>query len=247
MYQGAADPAAVFVHHCRQTSGASTRSAWRCFRPCGTAAPSSPAAPSACLPGCSPGAAPRCCRAMWRSPRSAQPPGAPRPAPRPGRAARAAPRLAGLLLRPHRVLRVPDDFGDHDLERVLNSAVAALEPDGTLLAVHWRHPVADYPRSGDDVHQVLADHPGPGSPRPSRRARLPRRGSHPHRRDAGIGGPGDGPGVSGLAGTIAAAGVVVPAHDEEALLPACLAALRQTARHGSAQTRPKLLYVIQRM
>jgi hypothetical protein len=34
--------------------------------------------------------------------------------------------------------------------------VSTLEPEGTLLAVHWRHPVADYPRSGDDVHQVLA-------------------------------------------------------------------------------------------
>ena len=43
-------------------------------------------------------------------------------------------------------------FGDHDLERVLKKAVAALEPEGTLLAVHWRHLVADYPRSGDDVH-----------------------------------------------------------------------------------------------
>ena len=29
----------------------------------------------------------------------------------------------------------------------------ALQPGGTLLAVHWRHPVADYPRSGDDVHR----------------------------------------------------------------------------------------------
>jgi glycosyltransferase involved in cell wall biosynthesis len=35
--------------------------------------------------------------------------------------------------------------------------------------------------------------------------------------------------VSGRPATIAAAGVVVPAHDEEALLPACLAALRRTA------------------
>jgi trans-aconitate methyltransferase len=38
-------------------------------------------------------------------------------------------------------------FGDHDLEQVLKNAVSALEPEGTLLAVHWRHPVADYPRS----------------------------------------------------------------------------------------------------
>ena len=47
-------------------------------------------------------------------------------------------------------------FGDHDLEQVLKHAAASLEPEGTLLAVHWRHPVADYPRSGDDVHEVLA-------------------------------------------------------------------------------------------
>jgi len=53
-------------------------------------------------------------------------------------------------------------FGDHDLEQVLKNAVSALEPEGTLLAVHWRHPVADYPRSGDDVHRVLADCPGLG-------------------------------------------------------------------------------------
>ena len=37
-------------------------------------------------------------------------------------------------------------FGDHDLEQVLKRAAAALEPDGTLLAVHWHHQVADYPR-----------------------------------------------------------------------------------------------------
>ena len=53
-------------------------------------------------------------------------------------------------------------FGDHHLEQILKNAVSALEPQGTLLAVHWRHPVADYPRSGDDVHQVLADRPGLG-------------------------------------------------------------------------------------
>jgi SAM-dependent methyltransferase len=51
-------------------------------------------------------------------------------------------------------------FGDHDLEQVLKNAVTALELEGTLLAVHWRHPVADYPRSGDDVHRVLAAQPG---------------------------------------------------------------------------------------
>ncbi len=53
-------------------------------------------------------------------------------------------------------------FGDHDLEQILKNAVAALEPEGTLLAVHWRHPVTDYPRSGDDVHRMLAGQPGLG-------------------------------------------------------------------------------------
>jgi len=53
-------------------------------------------------------------------------------------------------------------FGDHDFEQVLQNAVAALEPEGTLVAVHWRHPVADYPRSGDNVHQTLAEYPGLG-------------------------------------------------------------------------------------
>jgi SAM-dependent methyltransferase len=47
-------------------------------------------------------------------------------------------------------------FGDSDLRQVLDHAVASLEPDGTLLAVHWRHPVAHYPRTGDDAHQALA-------------------------------------------------------------------------------------------
>jgi SAM-dependent methyltransferase len=47
-------------------------------------------------------------------------------------------------------------FSDHDLELAVDGALAALQPGGTLLAVHWRHPVADYPRSGDDVHRVLA-------------------------------------------------------------------------------------------
>jgi SAM-dependent methyltransferase len=51
-------------------------------------------------------------------------------------------------------------LGDHDLEQLLDRAAAALQPDGTLLAVHWRHPVADYPRSGDDVHRVLGTRPG---------------------------------------------------------------------------------------
>jgi len=51
-------------------------------------------------------------------------------------------------------------LGDRDLEQALDYAVHALEPGGTLLAVHWRHPVTGYPRTGDDVHRVLAARPG---------------------------------------------------------------------------------------
>ncbi len=47
-------------------------------------------------------------------------------------------------------------FAGGELDEVLDAGVASLRPGGTLLAVHWRHPVADYPRSGDDVHRVLA-------------------------------------------------------------------------------------------
>ena len=51
-------------------------------------------------------------------------------------------------------------FGGDDLRRVLSLAVAALRPGGSLLAVHWLHPVADYPRSGEEVHRDLAGRPG---------------------------------------------------------------------------------------
>jgi len=50
--------------------------------------------------------------------------------------------------------------------------------------------------------------------------------------------------VSGRPATIAAAGVVVPAHDEEALLPACLAALRRAA--GALHVPVHLLVVADR-
>jgi predicted TPR repeat methyltransferase len=46
-----------------------------------------------------------------------------------------------------------------DLEVLLDRTVASLEPGGTLAAVHWRHPVADYPLRGDDVHDLLASTP----------------------------------------------------------------------------------------
>jgi predicted TPR repeat methyltransferase len=51
-------------------------------------------------------------------------------------------------------------FGDEDLPRVLELGAAALHEGGTLLAVHWRHRVAEYPRTGDEVHAALAAQPG---------------------------------------------------------------------------------------
>ena len=51
-------------------------------------------------------------------------------------------------------------FSDRDLRRVVELGERALRPGGTLLAVHWRHPVAEYPQSGDTVHRVLGQRPG---------------------------------------------------------------------------------------
>ncbi|GAA1644745.1 class I SAM-dependent DNA methyltransferase [Actinoplanes couchii] len=47
-------------------------------------------------------------------------------------------------------------FSDDDLTGVVERTVASLEPGGDLVAVHWRHPVAEHARSGDEVHAVLA-------------------------------------------------------------------------------------------
>jgi SAM-dependent methyltransferase len=51
-------------------------------------------------------------------------------------------------------------FGDADLDRVLRLGTGALRPGGHLLAVHWRHPAPDHPRTGDEVHEILAAHDG---------------------------------------------------------------------------------------
>lgn len=51
-------------------------------------------------------------------------------------------------------------FGDGDLRRMLGLGAGALRPGGHLLAVHWRHPAPDHPRTGDEAHQALAGHPG---------------------------------------------------------------------------------------
>lgn len=47
-------------------------------------------------------------------------------------------------------------FAAGDLDHVLDLGAAALRQGGSLLAVHWRHPVPEYPRGGDEVHQALS-------------------------------------------------------------------------------------------
>ena len=118
-------------------------------------------------------------------------------------------------------------FGDQDLEQILDQAVRALQPGGDPA----RRALA---ASGSRLSQVRRRR-APGARRPPRagpagqphRAGLPGRCLYPCRWRARLGGPGDGPGV------IAAAGVVVPAHNEEMLLPACLLALRRAVRQVS--------------
>jgi SAM-dependent methyltransferase len=51
-------------------------------------------------------------------------------------------------------------FDDAGLAELIEKSVASLEPGGDLVAVHWRWPVGDHARSGDDVHQALAAAPG---------------------------------------------------------------------------------------
>lgn len=41
------------------------------------------------------------------------------------------------------------------LESLIRRIATSLSPDGVVIACHWRHPVADYPLSGDQVHAAL--------------------------------------------------------------------------------------------
>ncbi len=42
-----------------------------------------------------------------------------------------------------------------DLSTVIRQATSSLTRNGVLVACHWRHPVTDYPLSGDQVHAAL--------------------------------------------------------------------------------------------
>ncbi|MDT0183057.1 bifunctional PIG-L family deacetylase/class I SAM-dependent methyltransferase [Microbacterium sp. ARD31] len=53
-------------------------------------------------------------------------------------------------------------LSDDDLAAAIARMDGALAADGVVVACHWRHPVADYPRSGDSVHRALRAHPGWG-------------------------------------------------------------------------------------
>jgi SAM-dependent methyltransferase len=44
-----------------------------------------------------------------------------------------------------------------DLSDLLDYTAADLAPDGFVLACHWRHPVEDYPQTGDAVHEAMSD------------------------------------------------------------------------------------------
>ena len=58
----------------------------------------------------------------------------------------------------HRALRAALENRHTIHVRILD--LDALRPDGQLLAVHWRHPAPDHPRTGDQVHELLAGHAG---------------------------------------------------------------------------------------
>jgi SAM-dependent methyltransferase len=82
--------------------------------------------------------------------------------------------------RPHvevRTARMPDEwpdgtfdlivlselgyyFADADLATLLDRAASSLDADGDLVAVHWRWPVEEHARPGDEVHAALASRPG---------------------------------------------------------------------------------------
>ena len=49
---------------------------------------------------------------------------------------------------------------ERDLALLALRGAASLTDDGAILACHWRHPVAEYPVSGDRVHEVLRAIPG---------------------------------------------------------------------------------------
>ena len=48
------------------------------------------------------------------------------------------------------------DFDAPTLRATLDRELPRLHSDATVIAAHWRHPVADYPLSGDAANAVIA-------------------------------------------------------------------------------------------
>jgi cyclopropane fatty-acyl-phospholipid synthase-like methyltransferase len=48
----------------------------------------------------------------------------------------------------------------HTLAEVMDRECVRLQPGANVVAAHWRHPVADYPLSGDAAHAIIARTPG---------------------------------------------------------------------------------------
>lgn len=48
-------------------------------------------------------------------------------------------------------------LGPAALDRLLGRVADGLEPGGDLVAVHWRHPVAEHAQTGDEVHRRIDD------------------------------------------------------------------------------------------
>ncbi|MCC3298587.1 bifunctional PIG-L family deacetylase/class I SAM-dependent methyltransferase [Arthrobacter caoxuetaonis] len=46
------------------------------------------------------------------------------------------------------------------LREVVSQAAGTLAEDGVLLLCHWRHPMADWPLGGDDIHEAFRDGSG---------------------------------------------------------------------------------------
>lgn len=51
-------------------------------------------------------------------------------------------------------------LSERSLRRVLDRECPRLDPGTTLVCAHWRHPVADYPLTGDAVNAIVAATPG---------------------------------------------------------------------------------------
>jgi hypothetical protein len=51
-------------------------------------------------------------------------------------------------------------FDGDALRSMVGTAKQSLDTDGTVLLCHWRHPVPDYPLTGDEVHAIFAQELG---------------------------------------------------------------------------------------